>query len=222
MQAEKQTIEIIDLGLKPYAEVWELQKTLQRKLIDGVGRQSLVICEHPNIITLGTKANRENILIDPEQLKKLGIEVVQTERGGDVTCHSPGQIVLYPILDLSLHKRDVNWYMRSLEEVIILTLADYNIIGQRISGKTGVWIETSTDVFQKIASIGVRISRWVTMHGLALNVKDSLAIFRHINPCGYKDISMTEMQELSKINLDNSSVMNSLINSFCNVFNFSR
>ncbi len=207
---------ISNIGNQHYLKVWEFQKVLQKKLIEGKIGETLIVCEHPPVITLGTSAKEENILIPAEELKKSGIEIHRTERGGDVTCHIPGQIVLYPILDLHLHKTDVAWYMRCLEDVIIQTLSIYNIDAIRISGKTGVW----TDSRHKIASIGVRISRWRTMHGLALNVKDCVNFFRNINPCGYRDIEMTEMQNHTKINLDKNDVTNNLIKSMIAVFKF--
>jgi lipoate-protein ligase B len=201
------------LGLQEYSKVRDYQKILQKKLIEGTIEETLLVCEHPAVITLGTSASEENILASKKELDEKRIDIFKTERGGDVTCHMPGQIVLYPILDLHLYKTDVAWYMRNLEEVIISTLKIYDITGERICGKTGVWVNEA-----KIASIGVRISRWRTMHGLSLNVKGCTGLFKLINPCGYKGIEMTEMQDLVKINLDTEEVTNNLIGNFIKVF----
>lgn len=222
MNAAVGNLVIKKIGLVPYGEAWDLQKKLQRELIDNSGQQTLIGCEHPAAITFGNNAKSENLLADEETLKGSGIDIYRTERGGEVTCHSPGQIVLYPIIDLNLHKRDVNWYMRSLEEVVIGTLKVYDIQGSQVPGRTGVWIvnKNPQNSLMKIASIGIRISRWRTMHGLALNVENCLDIFKYVNPCGYKDVIMTEMRELSKIILDKNEVMNNLIKEFCRVFKY--
>lgn len=222
MQApERKSITIKNIGIQPYKKVWDYQKELQRKLVEGLAPETLIVCEHPPVITLGTSAKPENVILEKSKLADLGIEVYKTERGGDVTCHMPGQIVLYPILDLHLHKTDVAWYMRSLEEAIIRTLEIYDIKGTRIAGKTGVWVPDDNKTgFSKIASIGVRISRWRTMHGLALNIKDCTEIFKYINPCGYKDIEISEMQRMTEINLDKNEVTNNLIKCLLAVFNF--
>jgi len=178
------SFEVLSLGLKPYREVWDLQKTLQRGLIDGSNEEALIICQHPAVITKGRSAKSENVLIPTADLLRRDIEVIEVERGGDVTFHGPGQLVAYPILNLSFRKRDVGWYMRVLEEIIIQCIKSFGVSGQRIAGKTGVW----TGPNAKIASIGVRISRWCTMHGLALNIDDSRAGFSLINPCGFTSI----------------------------------
>lgn len=187
-----QEIEILTLGLKPYAEVWELQRKLQKQLIAGETREHLLICEHYPVITLGTSAKTHNVLADQSVLQQQGVELFKIERGGDVTYHGPGQLVAYPILNLNIRKRDIGWYLRSLEQSVINCLSDFGLASQGICGKTGVWLSPE----KKICSIGVRISRWCTMHGLALNVTEqSLKGFSLINPCGFTDIEVTCMQK---------------------------
>lgn len=219
MSAGQKPLVVRRLGLSDYQEVLELQRELHKKVIGGAQQQYLIVCEHPAVITFGSQPGAENLLMHEEKLRESGIKVFKTERGGNITAHGPGQIVLYPILDLNLHKRDVNWYMRSLEEVVINTLEHFGIAGMRLPGKTGVWISGAGGAAnEKIASIGVRISRWVTMHGLSLNVQNSLDVFRYIHPCGFKDVSMTEMQKFTKILLDKQEVADNLIASFLKVF----
>ena len=178
----------IDRGVIPYQLMWDEQKKLQQDLIAGAEHQTVIFCEHPPVITLGKAAVAENVLVDKKILVEKGVELFPIERGGDVTYHGPGQLVVYPILNLNFYRRDVGWYMRNLEEIIISVLDDFGIKGQQIEGKTGVWINN-----RKIASIGVRFSRWCSMHGLALNVLDNLSGFDLINPCGFTDISMTSV-----------------------------
>ncbi|MDC0358220.1 lipoyl(octanoyl) transferase LipB [Oligoflexia bacterium] len=203
-------LQILDLGLKPYAEVWKYQKDLQRALITGTGKDTLIFCQHYPILTLGRSAKVDNVLAPPEELAEKKIELLKVERGGDVTYHGPGQLVGYPILDLKKKRRDVGWYLRSLEEVIVSTLKELDIKGFRLDGKTGVWTyATQIDKISgflgpennvaKIASMGVRISRWCTLHGFALNVDDCSSGFRLINPCGMKGIKITSLAELGKI-----------------------
>ncbi len=181
-------LNFIDLGLTSYKEVWELQKDLQKKLIEGTGQQTILFCEHHPVITFGKGAKDENLLVSDEVLKQQGVELFKIERGGDVTFHGLGQLVVYPILNLNLYKRDVGWYMRTLEDCIISVLSKFSISACKIEGKTGVWIKN-----RKIASIGVRLSRWCSMHGLSLNVLSELSGYRLINPCGFSDIEMTSM-----------------------------
>lgn len=187
--------DFLDVGLKPYQEIWALQKQLQSELIAGTGKQTVILCEHPAVITLGTSADAENVLAKEETLKDRGIEVVKIERGGDVTYHGPGQLVVYPILNLNNYRRDVDWYLRLLEGVIIDTMAEFGVSGIRISGKTGVW----TSPTEKIASIGVRFSRWCSMHGLSLNVTTTQDGFDLINPCGFKDIKMSSLKSCGAV-----------------------
>ena len=195
-----------DLGLISYQAAWQLQKQLQQDLIAGNIPEQLLLCEHNPTITVGRSGKIENLLVDRATLIERGVDFFAVERGGDVTYHGPGQLVCYPILDLNRHRRDVHWYMRSLEEVIIRVLAHYGVQGHRSLGRTGVWTgnqqNDTEDVLEKIASIGVRISRWCSLHGFSLNVADVSDGFSMINPCGYQDVRVSSLgplvgQELS-------------------------
>lgn len=189
------TCELLLLGRQPFDTVWQLQRQLQSDLIAGSQRQVLILCEHDPVITSGRSAKPESLLISHQELERRKIKLYEIERGGDLTWHGPGQLVGYPILNLNWLKRDVHWYMRSLEEVLLLTLATFNIKGQRYQGRPGVWVPPppASTKYEKIAAIGVRISRWCTMHGFALNVRDCSQDFTAIKPCGFDDIAITSM-----------------------------
>jgi lipoyl(octanoyl) transferase len=176
-------VQIRELGTLGYREALELQERLVAERKAGVIPDQLVLLEHPHVVTLGRNAHISNVLASPEVLERTGIALHETNRGGDVTYHGPGQLVGYPILDLTQYKRDVRWYVQMLERVIIATLAEYGVSGEHIEGLTGVWTEAG-DRKAKIAAIGVHISRWVTSHGFALNVDTDLAYFQYIVPCG--------------------------------------
>lgn len=211
-------ITVQHLGRRPYREVWELQKKIQRDLLDGISENHLIFCEHDPVITLGRSAKRENVLL-PENQK--AIEVIEIERGGDVTYHGPGQIVCYPLLDLSTKRRDVCWYMRTLEEVILRTLSDLGITANRVQGRTGVWIQRHGAPDSKIASIGLRLSRWRTLHGFSLNVHGVQAGFSMINPCGFSDITVTSISEQLQRPFALDSVEALLERHFCALFEYS-
>ena len=187
----RHSVFVCNLGLVPYEPAWRLQQKLQRELLEGSGQETLLLCEHKPVITLGAGASEMNLLVDRAELQRLGIEVFKVERGGDITWHGPGQLVAYPILNLAKRRKDVGWYMRSLEEAVIRTLWDFGLQGRRVSGRTGVWIDDR----HKIASLGVRISRWCTMHGLALNVCCGREGFSLINPCGLRDVQTVAMKD---------------------------
>lgn len=171
--------EVRDLGRLRWAEAYDLQVQLagQRKL--GEIPDQLILVEHPHVVTMGRNGHDENLLASPEVLASSGIEFHTTNRGGDVTYHGPGQIVAYPILNLSEWKRDVHAFIRALEQVVLNTLAEFGVCGERVPGATGVWVNGA-----KICAMGVHISRWVTSHGLALNVETDLRYFQYIIPCG--------------------------------------
>ena len=169
------------------------------------------------MITLGRSAKRENVLLPANQ--KL-IEIIEIERGGDVTYHGPGQLVCYPLLDLSSKRRDVCWYMRTLEEVIIRALDDFSIKAERVAGRTGVWIRAAGERDLKIASIGLRLSRWRTLHGFALNVQGVQAGFSMINPCGFSDIGVTSISEQLHQQIELAPVEASLERHFCELFEY--
>jgi lipoyl(octanoyl) transferase len=181
-------IEIQDFGLSDYQTIWDLQKGLVQRRLNGDIPDTLLIGEHPPVITLGRGSQAEN-LFNPS------IPVLSIERGGDVTYHGPGQLIAYPIRHLPPDQRDLHQYLRDLEEVIILTLQEFGIAGQRNPGWTGVWtLEPQTGQLLKLASIGVSVKKWVTYHGLALNICNDLAPFSQMNPCGLPSTVMTNMQ----------------------------
>ncbi|MGI6523874.1 MAG: lipoyl(octanoyl) transferase LipB [Bdellovibrionota bacterium] len=207
---------IKQLGLTDYTTVLQLQRRLQADLMRGIDFNTLILCRHNPIITLGRRGDTKNILVTNETLKTLGIEVIKIERGGDITLHTPEQIVCYPIINLEkLQQRGVHRYIYNLEETVIRTLAAFNINGIRLKDRTGVWLSES----KKISSIGVRISKWCTLHGFALNVKASDK-FKLINPCGFNDIQMTSISEETDRAVDFSEVENLIIKNFLSLFNF--
>ncbi|MFQ5882356.1 MAG: lipoyl(octanoyl) transferase LipB [Candidatus Methylomirabilales bacterium] len=171
-----------------YGEALKLQRQLASARMGGEGEDCLLLLEHPPVITLGREAKREHLLRDEPLLEQRGVKICHIERGGDVTFHGPGQLVGYPILDLTRHGKDLHLYVRNLEEVLIRTLRIYDIHGQRHAGKTGVWVQGD-----KIGSIGVHVSRWVSRHGFALNVNTDLSYFDLIVPCGLRGVRMTSM-----------------------------
>jgi len=183
---------ILDLGKSDYKEAWELQKKLQSKRILGEIDDQLLLVEHFPVYTLGKNAPTEHLLNN----KSDDISIVQSDRGGNVTFHGPGQLVGYPILDLNNYKKSITWYMRELEKLIINTLKDYDIKAERKKGLTGVWVND-----KKIAALGVRISRWVTMHGFSLNINPDLKYYQGIIPCGISQYGVTSMANI----LGNSS-----------------
>jgi len=179
------------LGLVDYAAAVELQreKVAQRKA--GAIPDTLLLLEHPHVYTLGRNARQENLLVSAEWLASRGAQVFHTDRGGDVTYHGPGQLVGYPILDLTQHRRDISWYMRSLEEIFIRTARDWGIEAGRSPGAAGVWVGND-----KLVAMGVHLSRWVTSHGFALNVNTDLRYFEWIVPCGLRDKGVTSLAKL--------------------------
>jgi lipoyl(octanoyl) transferase len=201
------------LGLKPYAEVHELQERLvEKRKLDEVHDQ-LLLLEHPHVITLGRAANRANVLADDRTRVKLGVELFETGRGGDVTYHGPGQIIGYPIIKLSPDRCDVRRYVRDLEEVLIRVAADFGVKAGRIGGLTGIWVGQ-----EKLAAIGVRISRWVTMHGFAFNVSTDLDFFKLIVPCGITDHGVTSLDKILGNKVEWCEVAHCLTRRFGEVF----
>ena len=181
------TYNILDLGKSHYNDAWKLQKRLQSQRISGQIDDQLLLVEHFPVYTLGKNTPREHLLTKESD----NISIIQTDRGGDITFHGPGQLVGYPILDLNQYKRSITWYMRELEQLIIDVLKEYDINGERKKGLTGVWVEG-----KKIAALGVRISKWVTMHGFSLNINPDLKYYQGIIPCGIKDYGVTSMADL--------------------------
>ncbi len=189
----REPLEVYDLGRIDYGKALELQRQYHKRVIEGSQGDVLLACSHNPVITCGTSTLDEHIYDSHEALVQRGIAIERVERGGSVTYHGPEQAILYPLINLHHHRTDVGWYMRSLEEVALRTLADFGVQGTRIPGKTGVWLDENS----KIAFSGVRISRWCTLHGLSLNVLDCSQQFRAINPCGLGAITVTSIQQLS-------------------------
>lgn len=230
-----QKIKVQDLGIIKYADALEIQMKKFNELIDNkINERSntdahfLYVCEHEPVITLGKAANHNNILLSEDFLKEKGIDVVHINRGGDVTFHGVGQITGYPILDLDFFTSDLKVYMRMLEEVMIQTIAAYDLVGYRIEDATGVWVNSKVDNQpKKIAAFGVKTSRWITMHGFALNVDIDLNYFNYINPCGFTDKGVTSLSyELGSDSYRNKSyelrineVKQVLLDNFATVFN---
>jgi lipoyl(octanoyl) transferase len=185
---------IVDLGLMGYAEAWALQKRVVAARKAGAIEDALLLCEHPHVITQGRSGKRENLLASEHVLKQKGVEFHATDRGGDITYHGPEQIVGYPILNLGAIRRDVVWYVRMLEEAMIRATAEFGIAAERVAGKTGIWVK-GENAEEKLAAIGVHISRWVTSHGFAYNVSTDLRYFDLIVPCGIADRKATSLEK---------------------------
>ena len=198
-----------DLGIRSYQEVWDLQKDFQKKRIEKRLDDTLILVEHEPVYTLGKNANKNHLL----QSRDRSVNVFDIERGGDITFHGPGQLVGYPIIDLSYYRRSVSWYMRRLEQLAIDVLKDFGISASRIKGLTRVWVGE-----EKIAAQGVRISRWVTMHGFSLNVNPDLSFYDGIIPCGIFDHGITSMEELLGSAQDMDDVKAMVVEKFNNLF----
>ena len=200
------TYNILDLGKSHYNDAWELQKKLQSQRISGQIDDQLLLVEHFPVYTLGKNTPKEHLLTKESD----NISIIQTDRGGDITFHGPGQLVGYPILDLNQYKRSITWYMRELEQLIIDVLKEYDINAERKKGLTGVWVKG-----KKIAALGVRISKWVTMHGFSLNINPDLKYYQGIIPCGIKDYGVTSMANILGNDVpDMSEIKDTLVQHF--------
>jgi lipoyl(octanoyl) transferase len=209
-------LDVRRLGVVPYAEALDLQRSLVDDRRAGRIGDTLLLLEHPHVITLGVRGGRSHVLASPETLAARGVEIHETGRGGDVTYHGPGQIVGYPILDLNPDRRDVHRYVRDIEEVLMRTAADFGIDAGRVPGLTGVWVGND-----KLAAIGVRIARWITSHGFAFNVETNLDYFELIVPCGIADRGATSLSRLLGRPVELGDVEEHIVNHFNNVFQFS-
>lgn len=206
------------LGVVSYAQALDLQREIARQRIDGVIPEDvLILLEHPPVVTLGRSSKEKHLLASPELLRLRGVELFEVERGGDVTFHGPGQLVGYPIIDLKRHKQDLHWYLRQVEEVLIVALAELGIVAERNPGYTGVWTNG-----RKIASIGVHARDWVTWHGFALNVSTDLSFFDLIVPCGIQSVTMTSVgRERGEQNTSVADVASYVARAFARTFGLS-
>jgi lipoyl(octanoyl) transferase len=219
-----------DLGLKDYKETWDYQELIFQNTVDLKIKNRrenselptpnhFLFVEHPHVYTLGKSGSIDNLLIDEQILSEKDAKFYKINRGGDITYHGPGQIVGYPILDLDNFFTDIHKYLRLLEEMVILTLAEYDLKGERSDGETGVWLDVGTPFARKICAMGVRASRWVTMHGFALNVNSDLGYFDLMIPCGIKGKSVTSLNvELGRRTVDMDEVKEKLLNHFAKLF----
>ena len=223
-------IKIVDLGNKDFKETWDYQEQLFKSILDTKIRNKreeagletenyFLFVEHPHVYTLGKSGDVSNLLLNEEQLTQKGATFYKINRGGDITYHGPGQIVGYPILDLDNFFTDIHKYLRLLEEVIILTLEEYGLKSERSPGETGVWLDVGTPFARKICAMGVRASRWVTMHGFALNVNADLGYFDNIIPCGIKGKAVTSLNvELGVDKVNEAEVKSKLRKHFSTLF----
>ncbi len=183
-----------NIGLKPYAEALNVQQEVHQTIING-GTDTLILCEHPHVYTFGKSADINNLLVDSDFLKTIDAEVYETDRGGDITYHGPGQLVGYPIINLRKHGIGVKKYVETLELSIIKTLESFNILAYQIEGLTGIWVGEESEVKRKIGAIGIRVRNGVSMHGFALNVTTDLSYFNHIVPCGIANKEVTSIYQ---------------------------
>tara|TARA_R110000823_G_scaffold266883_1_gene386713 strand:- start:133661 stop:134377 length:717 start_codon:yes stop_codon:yes gene_type:complete len=223
-------VQVEDLGRKNYKESWEYQESLFKKILDCKvknRREStdnntpnyFLLVEHPHVYTLGKSGDLSNLLISKEKLNEIGATYYKINRGGDITYHGPGQIVGYPVLDLENFFTDIHKYLRFLEEMVILTLSEYGLKAERSEGETGVWLDVGTPFARKICAMGVRASRWVTMHGFALNVNSDLGYFDYMIPCGIKGKAVTSLNvELGKAEVNLAEVKEKLLKHFAQLF----
>lgn len=223
-------VEVRDLGLKDYKETWDYQEQVFKEILDLKIRNRrenldletpnyLLMVEHPHVYTLGKSGDLENLLLSEAQLKSKNASFYKINRGGDITYHGPGQLVGYPILDLENFFTDIHKYLRFLEEAIMLTLLEYGLKPQRSKGETGVWLDVDTPFARKICAMGVRASRWVTMHGFALNVNADLGYFDNIIPCGIKGKAVTSLNvELGQKEVSMKEVEEKVLKHFAKLF----
>jgi lipoyl(octanoyl) transferase len=224
------TIVLQDLGTKDFKDTWDYQEELFKSILDtkiknrreDAGLETnnyFLFVEHPHVYTLGKSGDVSNLLLDEKQLTEKGATFYKINRGGDITYHGPGQIVGYPIIDLDNFFTDIHKYLRFLEEMIILTLKEYGLKAERSPGETGVWLDVGTPFARKICAMGVRASRWVTMHGFALNVNANLGYFDNIIPCGIRGKAVTSLNiELGKKEVDEAEVKSKLLKHFATLF----
>ncbi|MBN2279055.1 MAG: lipoyl(octanoyl) transferase LipB [Candidatus Marinimicrobia bacterium] len=209
-------LQVMDLGLNPYRETWDFQKELHRRRVRGEIPDTLILVEHPHVYTFGKNAEESNLIATPTFLQNRGVEVVKVDRGGDITYHGPGQIVGYPIFNLKDHNMGVKKYVENIEQAMIDTCTHFGIKSRRLEGLTGVWVGTN-----KIAAIGIRVSRWSTYHGFALNVETDLLLYSGIIPCGILDKGVCRMMDLNP-DASVENVKQVIIDKFQKIFGFDK
>ena len=223
------TINLIELGFKDYKEVWDFQSELLQEIVtiktenrknqlQKNTQNHFLFVEHPHVYTLGKSGDLSNLMLNEQQLAAKNATFYKINRGGDITYHGPGQIVGYPILDLENFFTDIHKYLRLLEETIILTIAEYGLKGERSSGETGVWLDVGTPFVRKICAMGIRSSRWVTMHGFALNVNVDLGYFDNIIPCGIRGKAVTSMEVELGQKVDMEAIKKRILKHFMTLF----
>lgn len=230
---KNKNVQFVDLGLMPYKDAWDLQE----QLLEGVSKiklnnraldqeqriatpNFLLFCEHPHVYTLGKSGNENNLLLQEAYLSQIGASFFKINRGGDITYHGPGQLVGYPILDLENFTTDIHLYLRMLEEAIIQTCQDFGLNAGRVDKLTGVWLDPDSENKRKICAMGVKASRWITMHGFALNVNTDLAYFQHIVPCGILEHGVTSLKAELGHEVDEDQVKKMVLNNLEKQFNF--
>jgi len=209
------TLSYSDLGLIDYQKAWDLQHEIFNKRLSNEVSDTLLFLEHPNTYTLGKSSNKANLLFSDLELQQKKIAIYNIDRGGDITYHGPGQIVGYPIINLSLWKEDTHKYLRALEEVIIQTLLEFGVNSERNKEHTGVWVGNN-----KICAIGIKVTRWITMHGFALNINTNMDYFNGIIPCGIKNKGVTSLKNELNRNIKIELVKKSLLQKFYEIFNY--
>ncbi len=211
-------MKLVQLGLTPYQEAWNLQREIFREVVAGRAEDTLILVEHPHVYTFGRGADLANFLLTDENLHEIGAEKFEIERGGDVTYHGPGQLVGYPILNLAHFKEDLGWYLRALEETVIQVLGTYGIAALRVPKRTGVWVGEAGNE-EKICAIGVHASRWCVMHGFAFNINTDLSYFQHIVPCGISDRGVTSLKTVLGREIPMGEIRERYTRAFERVFN---
>lgn len=217
MPFDAKTCWLVDLGLTPYPAAWTMQQQLVEARKSAAIPDVLLLCEHPHVITLGRNGKREHLRAGDRLLAQMSVEFHPSDRGGDITYHGPGQIIGYPILDLSAHRRDVRWYVAQLEEVMIRASADFGVAARRVQGRHGVWVDAPSGE-EKLGALGVHLSRWVTSHGFAYNVSTDLRYFDLIVPCGIADARATSLERILARPADMDVARTRLAAHFADVF----
>ena len=207
-------MEVVDWGLIEFEDAWRRQRELSDAILRQGAPDTLVLCEHPDVITLGRITKDGSVLTNVDLLKARGVKVIPIDRGGEATVHNPGQLVGYPIFNLQRTKPDLHWFLRSIEQGIIDALKEFGVQSERVEGLTGVWVDGQ----RKVCAIGIHCSRWITTHGFALNVSNDLGLFNDIVPCGIQDKGVTSMQNELMKSVDIEDVKNKISTAFSNIF----